>query len=408
MTMKFRLSEMLEKASVSALFLALKASQSPRIMREKRAPLLSDEVVREPGGGSYAIFIKYYGRDFDAGQLALLQSLRAERVNILVVFNREPTGQELEVARRYAWRVVIRKNVGRDFGAYRSAVLNLISSGAEVERLLFLNDSVFYLPGRQLGEMVGRLVRSDRPVTGAFENHARTHHLGSFAFAVSGDVYRDARFQAFWRNYRPYDLRQHAIRRGEIALSQLYRKMNISADVVFSLDRLGGQLDTRSFADIVSLLQTLPLSTRPSPVSLLKPPAELLDMMVDQEFDGDNRVYQARVSPFSKLMTGDAHPAGPAVPALAKRLLIDRLLADAAQGSQIHLAFGLYRRLLSVPLVKRDLLHQGVYAEHDIPNLLDDVAEDFRHEMIRDMVSRQRPIHIGRWRTFLRRHGFNG
>lgn len=107
-------------------------------------------------------------------------------------------------------------------------------------------------------------------------------------------------------------------------------------------------------------------------------------------------------------MTGDAHPAGPAVPALAKRLLIDRLLADAAQGSQIHLAFGLYRRLLSVPLVKRDLLHQGVYAEHDIPNLLDDVAEDFRHEMIRDMVSRQRPIHIGRWRTFLRRHGFNG
>jgi lipopolysaccharide biosynthesis protein len=157
--------------------------------------------------------------------------------------------------KQYAHRIPVRANVGRDMGAYRAATLYFHDQGLRPDRMLYFNDSVLYLKGRGLSDLIGRLVNSRYDVVGAFENHQFDYHIGSYVFAVSGAVFRDPRLQRFWRRYRPYDLRTHAITHGEIALSRHLKRGGYSIDVVYSAERLAQRLYR---LDLISLVGLIP------------------------------------------------------------------------------------------------------------------------------------------------------
>ena len=390
----------------SAALALLRFTQFPAIVAERGAPVISDEVVGRPAGDRFAIVVKYFGRRWNSGEVALLQSLRAEGVNTIVVFNRTPTAEEIELARGHVHRILVRRNVGRDFGAYRSAVLNLQRSDVRPSRLLFFNDSVFLLPGRKLADMVSRLVHATWDVVGAFENHASAHHVGSFAFSVSGAVYDSAEFRRFWRRYRPYNIRPHAIARGEMGLTRTYRKERFGVDILYSLDKIGGELAARTLNDDLALLRVLPRRPRQRLGDLLRQPFSLAGGL-----DGDTDLPSRRdgalptLRDLSRVRRRPAD-AGGAVPALVKGALIDAVLDLVGSGSQAHQAFGLYRRLFGVPVVKKDLLRHDVYDEHDMTELLDDVEESYRREIVRELIARQRPISLGWVRNYLGRRGF--
>ena len=114
-----------------------KLLQQPAVRRERRPRFESDRVVVPPHGEVYAIVVKYAGHGESANLHVLLDALRRAKVNTVLVCNGEVPAEELGALSQRVHRVMVRRNVGRDFGAYRAATLSLLSQGVKPERMLY-------------------------------------------------------------------------------------------------------------------------------------------------------------------------------------------------------------------------------------------------------------------------------
>ncbi|NMJ41487.1 lipopolysaccharide biosynthesis protein [Roseomonas sp. JC162] len=380
----------LDRLAYYAYRAGIKLAQQPQVLQERHPQILSDEVCTPATGKAFAIVVKYaafrVGEDF----LDLLATLRRQGVNAVVVCNGRPRPAELEQLRAAAHRILIRPNVGRDMGAYRAASLHL--QGLAAGRMLYFNDSIFYLRGPELEDMVGRLTDSAYDVVGTFENHEYYHHVGSFAFGVSGEVFADPRVAAFWERYKPYDLRPHAIVRGEIGLAECVKKAGYRIDVVYSAERLAERLDAMALDELAALLRFLPTQLRStSPATLLGRP------------EATARALRGlRVEP-------SAGQAPSSIEQLAGRMereaLVNEIMRSFVNTSQVHFGFGVFHRVMGAPLVKKDLLARGVFLEHEIARILELLPAGQRSEILRELVTRGRPVRMNWIRRFKTAHG---
>ncbi|TXL78722.1 lipopolysaccharide biosynthesis protein [Vineibacter terrae] len=413
------LSDIGDKLMYHAFCMSIKARQFPAILREKRPSFLADEVLSEPISDSYAIVVRYAGFSLGDNYLGLLASLRDAGVNTIIVCNGQPSAADQARLKPYAHRILVRANVGRDMGAYRAATLYLNDRGLRAGRMLYFNDSVLYLTGPSLGDLITRLLNNRYDVVGAFENHQFDYHIGSYVFAVSGTVFHDPRLQRFWRRYRPYDLRTHAINKGEIPLSQQFRRGGYSIDVVYSAERLAQRLYAMDLVSLVGLVQYMRPAFRMHPLDdLVARPltARRLAKAIADHDESRDSVDSAASGPptiSSYAVRREALRNAPrsteaarvVTETLARHALIDRLMMEITQSSQIHFGFGLYHRVLDCPLVKKDLLARAIYLEHDCSLILDRLPDDTRAPIMRELVSRGRPLDVRGMRRFLLNHG---
>jgi hypothetical protein len=401
---------------------SLKLVQTPRVLAEREPKIIKDELIRTASGSRYAIVVFYPGFGIDEGFIALLRSLRQADVNAIVVCNGTPARALLDQVRAEAQRILLRPNVGRDFGAYRAATLYLNQHALPASRVLYFNDSVIYLAGPQLDRLVGELAESKFPVVGAYENHELHHHLGSYAFSVSGDVFRDPRLQKFWRSYRPYDIRPHAIHQGEMGLSRSLRKAGYSFDVIYPVDRLADRLRQLDPADIISLgrymshgwRSMLIERTRNGPIGPSDSLAAEFATVQSAEQRGKTPTLSAIDPGGLRRRSGSGAARAPnelalslATRGLAKQALIDLMIGDIAGRSQIHAGFGLYHVLMGSPMVKKDLVQRQVYLEQDCSLVLDDVPEATRAAIMRTLINRGRPVHWRGLKLFRLHYGFD-
>ena len=169
--------------------LALKIIQFPNVIFEYDPRFCADEIMTPSRGEAYAIIVKYARFGLSDDFIELLKSLQAAGVNPIVVCNGRLRAEEREQLGEYAQRILVRNNIGRDMGAYRAATLYLHKTGLAPRRALYFNDSIFYLGGSHLDRMVRDLADSPFDVVGAFENHQHEHHIGTYAFSLSGEAF---------------------------------------------------------------------------------------------------------------------------------------------------------------------------------------------------------------------------
>lgn len=413
------LSNIGDKIMYHAFCTSIKARQFADILRESNPSFLSDEILSEPIGDIYAIVVRYAGFSLGDNYLGLLASLRDAGVNTIIVCNGQPSAADQARLKPYAQRILVRANIGRDMGAYRAATLYLHDRGLRADRMLYFNDSVLYLRGPSLSDLIARLLNNRYDVVGAFENHQFDYHIGSYVFAVSGTVFHDPRLQRFWRRYRPYDLRPHAINKGEIPLSQQFRRGGYSIDVVYSAERLAQRLYEMDLVSLVGLVQYMRPAFRMHPLDdLVARPLtarRLAKAIVDHDGSRDNvdnvaskpptiSSYAARREALRNAPRS-IEAARTVTETLARHALIDRLMMEITQSSQIHFGFGLYHRVLDCPLVKKDLLARAIYLEHDCSLILDRLPDETRAPIMRELVSRGRPLDVRGMRRFLLNHG---
>ena len=409
-----------DKVMYHAFCTGVKFRQTPAILRERKPSFLSDEVLTAPIGGVYALVVKYSGFNLGDDYVDLLSALQAAGVNTIIVCNGHVSSASYRVLKQYAHRILVRTNVGRDMGAYRAATLHLHDQGLRPGRLLYFNDSVLYLKGKGLTELIKRLISSTYEVVGAFENHQFDYHIGSYVFAVSGTVFCDPKIQRFWRRYRPYDLRTHAIQNGEISFSKHLKRGGYSIDVVYSAERLAQRLYSLDFISLVGLIQFMRPAFRLHPLDdLIARPLmarRLTKAIADQEEEEEEeRRISVSVTPTlgkyamhraaARNSYRSAEAADEVTETLARHALIDRLMMEVTQSSQIHFGFGLYHRVLDCPLIKKDLLARAIYLEHDCSMILDRLPDETRASVMRELVSRGRPLNVQGMRRFLLNHG---
>ncbi|HEV2515461.1 MAG TPA: lipopolysaccharide biosynthesis protein [Devosia sp.] len=342
---------------------AVKLWEWPGLLADERPQFIVDEIVSPARGDTYAIVVKYARFGLDDGVAELVAALVRQGVNVIVVCNGQPRPDHLDRLRAGAHRLLVRRNIGRDFGAYRAATLLLEREGLVPDRLLYFNDSVIYLDGPELDRLITALRVTPAGMLGAFENHETRHHLGSFTFGQSAEVVADPAVRRFWRRYRAYSLRPHAILRGEIRLTTLVKSRGHRLDVVYSAQRLASELQRLPANELAGLWRYLPSRTR-----------------------------------------GSEPVAGPDTRSRRDRL-IDQLMASFMDSSQAHYAFGLFHRVLKAPIIKKDLLGRGVYLEHQCLRILDDLPPDTAQAVVRLLANRGRPVQLRGLHRFRYRNG---
>ncbi|WP_371345156.1 lipopolysaccharide biosynthesis protein [Ancylobacter sp. IITR112] len=406
-----------------AYLLSKKMRQFPSVIRENVPRFYVDEECCPAVGNNYAIVVSYSGFGVASDLIDLLKALRRRGVNAVVICNGLPKLNVLEMLRRDAHRVMVRRNVGRDFGAFRAATLRLAAEGRAVSRMLYFNDSVIYIAGAELDAMVHRMIEDTYPVIGAFENHEFEHHIGSYVFSVSGEVFYDSKLLSFWKRYRPYDIRPHAIHQGEIALSRQLKKRGYAIGVIYSVDRLGEHLRTFDAAQLLGLLKYMTPAWRSAFLAQTREGTLGVGRQLVSAFEVERHTSrpsgdtpqsssQGAVPTLSSLTRPPDTPRGRQQTTFAaahrevlRWSIIQAMLAEVSAHSQIHVGFGLFRLLLGAPVVKKDLLQRGLWSEQDCLQILDDVPPEARRRIIRQLINRGRPLHVSGTRRFLLRHG---
>jgi hypothetical protein len=115
--------------------------------------------------------------------------------------------------------VIVRRNVGYDFGAV-SEVLGLLDlPQPDTERLLIANDSVFG-PLRPIDEMMERVDFNQADFWGATESWQHRYHLQSYFLLAGRRAMTSPAWQAFWQDVRQVSSKQWVVARYEVGITQ--------------------------------------------------------------------------------------------------------------------------------------------------------------------------------------------
>jgi hypothetical protein len=158
----------------------------------------------------------------------MLTELRSKGFEILLVSNTTLSdGFESWVLERVDG-LIVRENVGRDLGAYKSGFLYLHDEGFlnAVERLLFINDTIFF-PVVDSERFWEKMLSIDAEAVGAYESFCSGYHLQSFFMLVNKPLINSNCLYSFWKNYVVWNSRKHAVFAGEIGFSQFLKKNGV-------------------------------------------------------------------------------------------------------------------------------------------------------------------------------------
>ena len=112
------------------------------IVRMLAGDVLSDNTLREASGSRFAVVALYQPFRFPKNLLSLLDTLCRAGINIIAVSNLKLSAEQKAQLEPYLHRLIVRRNTGRDFGAYKAGVLKVLTE-YQASRLFLFNDSIF-------------------------------------------------------------------------------------------------------------------------------------------------------------------------------------------------------------------------------------------------------------------------
>lgn len=147
-----------------------------------------------------------------------LKALRELCDEIVFVSTAKLPESEQEKARAYCSQVILRDNVGYDFGMWRDAIERLDFS--EWDELVLTNSSVFG-PVFPLAPIFDEMSKTRCEAWGMTDNVEIAWHLQSYFLVFRKEILRSPIFRAFWSSVLPYKDKDQVIRSYEVGLSRL-------------------------------------------------------------------------------------------------------------------------------------------------------------------------------------------
>ncbi len=240
--------------------------------------------------------------------------------------------------------ILVRRNAGYDFAAWREALEHLGLPRPQTELLILANDSV-YGPLIPLGEMLGR-IDATADFWGATESWQYRYHMQSYFLAAGAAALRSPGWRAFWAGVRAMPSKHYVVTRYEVGLTQALLREGLRCAALFPYP---------------ALLARVPPTRRPGLAEIV---AEEIDPLVEA------RATQA-----------------------------GRIRAAAARRIPLNPTSDLWRQLLAAgfPFIKRELLR-------DNPSRVADLA-DWREVLGAIAPAALGPIEVDLRRTLRHRAG---
>jgi glycosyltransferase involved in cell wall biosynthesis len=192
-----------------------------QIFRLRRMPLPEVRCVKAAAAGAHydrmAILVIFSER-LDNNHHRVIKGLARAGYAVALLNNRSfapgqtyPDGVAVAIENR---------NVGRDVGAYLRGLRyvqaqRILTPDA---RVMFLNDSVIFLPGHEAVFMAFAARQNDW--VGMTESHHPTYHVTSWCFEFSAALTNGEGFRQWSTSFVPLNNRVHLINEGEIGLSR--------------------------------------------------------------------------------------------------------------------------------------------------------------------------------------------
>jgi hypothetical protein len=137
--------------------------------------------------------------------------------------------------------VLVRRNIGYDFGGWRDAIETLGLPRAETEEIIIVNDSVFG-PVRPLDTLMLRLDYTEADVWGLTESWQRRYHLQSYFVAFGPRAIRAPAFQKFWKSVLPAPSKSFIINTYEVGMTQAMLAGGLRVAAVWNYETLTKQI----------------------------------------------------------------------------------------------------------------------------------------------------------------------
>jgi hypothetical protein len=190
-------------------------------------------------GPQVVLFMHFDGRGLVRPQvLDYMREFKANGRDVVFVTNsRKMKPQALEALKEISTGIIVRKNIGYDFGAWRDAVDFLELPRAETQEVILANDSVFG-PLVPLGDVLRRLNYKKADIWGLTESWQVRYHLQSFFLAFGPTALRAPAWRKFWDSVRPVPAKDYIVREYEIGITQAMMKGDLNCAALWDYEGL--------------------------------------------------------------------------------------------------------------------------------------------------------------------------
>ena len=221
-------------ARIATVELPAAASVLPSLRRDPGQVTLAWPDAMPALGRDVALFVHFdAGGEVSAAARGYLAALRAAGLSVLLVSNSgalRPAA--LAALRGLCDGVLVRRNFGLDFAAWRAGLEHWRLPRADTRSLLLLNDSLAG-PFAPLPPLLERFDFTVADVWAATDSRQRGWHLQSFFLAVGPRAMAHPAWAAFWAGVRPVRAKEWVIRRGELGFGRRMRAAGLRCQAVW-------------------------------------------------------------------------------------------------------------------------------------------------------------------------------
>ncbi|MCW3473312.1 rhamnan synthesis F family protein [Rhodovastum sp. RN2-1] len=145
--------------------------------------------------------------------------------------------------------IVVRRNIGYDFGAMREGLECLGLPRADTEMVILANDSI-YGPLKPLTEMVQKIDFNVADFWGATESWQTRYHLQSFFLAAGRQTLTSKAWRQFWEDVRPVRSKVWVVNQYEVGLTQKMVRAGLRCAPIWPYCDLVKDVDAYALMDI--------------------------------------------------------------------------------------------------------------------------------------------------------------
>ena len=224
------------------------------LIRHRVVPAIGHEIMRHrsphqvvsrwpegeiPLGPKVCIFAHWDGAgDVRDHVMHHLRSLAAAGLSVVFITNagrlRPAVAEALKLV---CAGVIIRRNVGYDFGAWREGIEQAALPRANTTLVAIANDSV-YGPLRSLTELYSEIDFESADVWGCTDSWQSRYHLQSYCMAFSPRVVASDVWRTFWTRVTPTWSKAWLVRLYEIGLTQQLLKAGFTCRAIWPYQQL--------------------------------------------------------------------------------------------------------------------------------------------------------------------------
>jgi hypothetical protein len=201
------------------------------------------------------VLFMHYDRDGHVRpqMLAYIRDLAANGRSIVFVSNAGRLNERSAAALEdICATVIVRRNIGYDFGAWRAALDHLGLPRPETEEIIFANDSVLG-PLIPLAGMLDRLSYEHTDIWGLTDSWQVKYHLQSYFLAFGPAALQAGAFKKFWASVRPVPAKSFIVKAYEVGITQAMLKGGLRCQALWPYETLLRQTDSKELEALIAI-----------------------------------------------------------------------------------------------------------------------------------------------------------